>query len=254
MSSVDPSLFYTDLVAQLYRPLRSHAPDPEPYARFIARSGEPALELGCGGGEPLLDLRARGLDVEGLDSSPDMLARCRDEAQSRGLDVVLHEQPMQTMSLPRRYQSIFIAGPTFNLLPDDDTARQALSRIRHHLEPGGSALIPLFIPAPTPSDQLDQARVHTTTHGAEMRVTAIVEHRDEPGRVQTTTMRYELITGAERIVEQRPWLLHWHTQGGFRQLAADTDLTVRAVVTPAGTPATEDDQAFVFLLIRSTDT
>src|SRR4051794_24900290 len=85
MPSIDPteptepteaSQFYTGIVAEIYAPLRSRVPDPEPYARFIAASGEPALELGCGTGDPLLDLRARGLDVEGLDASADMLARC----------------------------------------------------------------------------------------------------------------------------------------------------------------------------------
>ena len=31
--------------------------------------GEPALEIGCGDGDPLLDLVAAGLDVEGLDAA-----------------------------------------------------------------------------------------------------------------------------------------------------------------------------------------
>ena len=46
--------------------------------------------LGCGDGDPLLALRAEGLDVEGLDSSADMLDRCRVRADAAGLDVVLH--------------------------------------------------------------------------------------------------------------------------------------------------------------------
>ena len=147
MDAVEPSLFYTGLVAELYGPLRSSgAPDPEPYARFVTRSGEPALELGCGDGEPLLDLRARGFDVEGLDASPDMLARCRIAAAERGLVVTLHEATIETMELARRYRSIYLAGATFSLLVDDDTAWRALARIRAHLEPDGSALIPLFIP------------------------------------------------------------------------------------------------------------
>jgi hypothetical protein len=34
---------------------------------------------------------------------------------------------MQTMDLGRRYQSIYLAGPTFNLVPDDTTAESALT-------------------------------------------------------------------------------------------------------------------------------
>jgi SAM-dependent methyltransferase len=119
MDQPEPALFYTGLVADLYAPLRSSGPpDPRPYLRFVRESGEPALELGCGDGDPLLDLRARGLDVEGLDASPDMLARCRANAAARGLVVTLHESTFETMELPRRYQSIYLAGPTFNLLVD----------------------------------------------------------------------------------------------------------------------------------------
>lgn len=56
---LESSGFYTGIVAELYRHLRAETFDAEPYARFVERSGEPALELGCGDGDPLLDLRAR---------------------------------------------------------------------------------------------------------------------------------------------------------------------------------------------------
>jgi hypothetical protein len=245
MNPVDPSRFYTGLVAELYAPLRSMTPDPEPYVRFVERGGEPALELGCGDGDPLLDLRARGLDVEGLDSSPDMLARCRAAAAARGLEVVLHEQSMQEMALDKQYRSIYIAGPTFNLLPDDDTALQALVAIRQHLAPGGAALIPLMLPAPTPAGALGQTRTHTTADGTELRVTPVAEQRDDRTRCQTTTLRYERITPTSATTEERPWLIHWHTQDGFRALAAAANLHVGTMRTPAGTPATADDPIFV---------
>jgi hypothetical protein len=249
VDAVEPSLFYTGLVAQLYAPLRSSGPpDPEPYVRFVHRSGEPALELGCGDGEPLLDLRARGLDVEGLDSSPDMLDRCRAAAAARSLVVTLHESPMEAMELVRRYRSIYLAGPTFNLLVDDDTAWRALARIRAHLEPDGSALIPLFIPRPVPADVLGSPRTHVTADGRTMRVTVVSEDRDEVARLQTAVLRYELDTGDERIVEERPWLLHWHTQEGFRQLAGDAGFLVADVVGLDGGPAAPDDWQFTFWL------
>jgi SAM-dependent methyltransferase len=248
VGSPDPSQFYTGLVAELYSPLRSVVPEPEPYARFVEASGEPALELGCGTGDPLLDLRARGLDVEGLDSSADMLARCRAHARERGIDVVLHEQTIQSMDLPRRYRSMFLAGPTFNLLPDDATARRALERIRVHLEPGGSALIPLMVPSPTPPEDLGRAREHITADGRHLRVAIMREVRDERARDQTAWLRYEKDTGSTTLAEDRPWLLHWHTQAGFRELALASGLVVHRILTADGSAAGPDDPVFVFWL------
>jgi len=248
MDSADPALFYTGLVAQVYAPLRSFDPDPEPYARFIAISGQPALELGCGDGDPLLDLRARGLDIHALDSSPDMLARCRVAAAARHLVVTLHESSIEAMELSRRYRSIFLAGSTLNLLIDDDTAWRALARIRAHLEPGGSALVPLFIPQLTPSDRLGVPRTHVTDDGVTLRVTPVSESRDEAARLQTTRLRYEVQADGELESEERDWQLHWHTQEGFRQLVGDAGLLVGGILAPDGTPAGPDDEQFSFWL------
>lgn len=94
---MEPADFYTGIVAELYEPLKSTHQGPGPYTAFIEGSGEPALELGCGDGDPLLHMRWRGLDVEGVDSSADMLARCRHKATKEGLDVVLHHQRMEAL-------------------------------------------------------------------------------------------------------------------------------------------------------------
>ncbi len=249
MDFVEPSLFYTGVVAQIYGPLRSAgAPDPSPYIRFIERYGEPALELGCGDGEPLLDLRELGFDIEGLDSSPDMLDRCRAAAAERGLDVVVHLQPMESMHLDRRFRSIFLAGPTFNLLPDDDTALRALNQIRLHLAPGGSVLIPLFEPQPTPPEAIGRVRHHVTVDGTRMSVTAVSEERDEAARCQTTMLRYELTTPTETVVDERPWLLHWYSQSDIHTLVEAAGLTVVRMLGEAGGPVGEHDNSCVMFL------
>lgn len=236
---VDPALFYTGIVADLYAPLRSIVQDPVPYARFIEVAGEPALELGCGDGDPLLELRRRGIDVEGVDSSADMLDRCRRRAAEQELDVVVHHQRMEVLDLPRRYRTIFLAGPTFNLLPDDGVAAQALGRIRAHLDDGGSALIPLFVPAPTPVEALGRNREAVEPDGSVIRCSPVSEVRDEPGRRQLTTMRYERISGGTSAVEERAWTLHWYSQTAFGELSAAAGLRTVLVFDPAGGVADE---------------
>ncbi|MCU1360660.1 MAG: putative methyltransferase [Ilumatobacteraceae bacterium] len=246
--AAEPSDFYTGLVAQLYAHLRSQTFDPEPYARFIARSGEPALELGCGDGDPILELRSRGVLVEGLDSSIDMLDRCRQAADERGLDVVLHHGTIESMDLGRTYRSIYLAGATFNLLADDATASAALQRIAAHLEPGGSALIPLFIPDGGELQPGGAPRQHQTEQGSMMRLTVVSVQRDQAARTQTSVLRYELIDGDDVQMVERAWVLHWFDQEQFATMATEAGLTVRAVFADDGSRAADDAMSFTFWL------
>ena len=62
----------------------------------------------------------------------------------------------------------------------------------------------------------------------------------------TTVLRYE---DGDEVLE-RSWVLHWHTQDGFRSLAEAAGLDVQAVLDPDGTPATPDADAVAFLLRR----
>ena len=245
---MQPADFYTGLVAELYGPLKSANTDPALYAALVRRYGEPALELGCGDGEPLLDLRRQGLDVEGVDSSADMLARCRAAATEAGLDVVLHHQRMEALDLPRRYRTVFLAGPTFTLLPDDATAAAALRAIRRHLTDDGAVVVPLFLPRPTDPADLGRTREARADDGALLRFSIRSEERDEQQRTQRSVLRYERLDGDEHTVLDRTWTLHWHDREGFRALAAEAGLTTEAVVDPAGRPVPADAHAFIFLL------
>lgn len=221
---MDPADFYTGIVADLYEPLKGSSHGAAPYIELIGKHGEPALELGCGDGEPLLDLRRHGLDVEGVDSSADMLDRCRRAAAAEGLTVVLHHQRMEALDLPRRYRTIFLAGPTFTLLPNDDTALAALRGIRAHLRNDGVGVVPLFIPRPTPPDELGRSRETQGPDGSVLRFSILSEDRDESARTQRAVLRYERHTGAGSEIVDRPWVLHWYTEEQFHELAAAAGL------------------------------
>ncbi|UNO39561.1 class I SAM-dependent methyltransferase [Streptomyces sp. MST-110588] len=240
----DPADFYTGIVAECYAPLKSFSPDAEVYAAFVRETGAPALELGCGDGDPLLALRRRGLDVEGVDSSADMLERCRRRAEEAGVAVTVHHQRMEALDLPRRFQAVFLAGPTFNLLPDDGTAAAALRSIRRHLVDGGAALIPLHIPSPTPAGQVGKVRTAVADDGVELRFSLVSEERDEHLRTQSALVRYERHGDDGSTVVERPWVLHWYTRSGFEELAAAAGL-VTVSVTDGNGNAVEGDAAYM---------
>lgn len=227
----DPADFYTGLVADLYAPLRSSTSDASGYETFVRRYGEPALELGCGDGHPILQLRASGLDVDGIDSSTDMIERCRANARAASVTVDVRTQRIESMQLPRRYRSIYLAGPTFNLLPDDVVARAALERIGEHLEPGGRGLIPLFVPAPTEPEAFGVWRADVDEHGRTIRFCVVRELRDEDARTQTATLRYERERDGEVESVERDWLLHWYTPDGFADLVTRAGLGLRRAPT-----------------------
>ncbi|MFB2351895.1 class I SAM-dependent methyltransferase, partial [Priestia megaterium] len=74
--------------------------------RLIERSGEPALDLGCGTGRLLRHYLRAGIDVDGCDYSADMLAQCEARAQAEGLSPRLYRQALHELDLPRRYRTI----------------------------------------------------------------------------------------------------------------------------------------------------
>lgn len=122
--------------------------DPAEVAYFraaIRRFGEPALDLGCGTGRILLPLLADGLDVDGSDISPGMVAFARAQASERGFAPGLSAQPIHELELTRTYRTVFMCG-VFGIGGRRHRDLEALRRIYSYLEPGGALLIDHQLP------------------------------------------------------------------------------------------------------------
>lgn len=248
---VDPANFYSGILVDAYAQLKSNSFTADRYRAFVVAHGEPALEIGCGDGQPLLDLCAEGLDVEGVDSSADMLERCRENAVRRGIEVRLHHGRVEDLHLRRRYPSIYFAGPAFTLLPDDQTARRALEAIHRHLSDDGMALIPLWVPAPTPVKELGVCRSAGVGLGVEVRYTPLSENIDPLRRTRVTSTRYERVTPTDRQVVERDWIIHWQTPSSFRQLCREIGLDVVELIDDeTGSAATDDSTEFTATVRR----
>jgi 2-hydroxychromene-2-carboxylate isomerase/ubiquinone/menaquinone biosynthesis C-methylase UbiE len=244
------SQFYTGLVAEMYDALVAHPAKPELYAELIREAGGNALELGCGTGHPLLALVGQGLCVEGLDSSRDMLAKCRERATALGLQVALHHQEMQKLDLPTRYRTIFLAGPSFTLLDDPADAIESLRRIYAHLEPGGQAVIPLFLPAASPDAKHAGGgwRERTPVSRPDGTTAHLTEKFElDPSRqLLEATLRYEIREGGRTLdALERPWRLRWYEQEEFRRMLEQVGFVDINLIRGDRTPSKPADFAFI---------
>ena len=146
---------YRGLVAETYDLFRGDAPvEQEAWFGFYQRRLEErpglALEAGCGTGRILLSFLQAGFAMEGVDSSAEMLAICREKAARLGLSPVFYQQYMQELDLPRNVTSILIPLGSFILIGQQAEAMEALRRFAAHLVGGGQLVFSM--PAPSGSE------------------------------------------------------------------------------------------------------
>jgi ubiquinone/menaquinone biosynthesis C-methylase UbiE len=140
---------WTGLAARVWDP--SGGDDPQndyPYIKkLLEQNPGTALDVGCGTGRLLLRYLKDGLDVEGMDTSADMLVLLREKATAQGLKPpTLYEGYMQELDLPRKYQVIYVPCGTYCLVTDRAQALDTLRRFYEHLNPGGLLVFNLFWP------------------------------------------------------------------------------------------------------------
>jgi len=109
----------------------------------LARGG-PALELAIGTGRIALQLAAAGIRVDGIDLSPEMIARLREKPGGAGLDVTLGD--FSLVEVDGRYRLIYLVFNTlFNLLTQDAQVR-CFENVATHLEDDGVFVVEAFTP------------------------------------------------------------------------------------------------------------
>lgn len=144
---MEPEIEYQGLMARAWDPLRGDTSAWEDRSFFLERIreiGEPVLDVGCGTGRLLLDFLQLGLDIDGVEISPDMVAILREKARRSHLDVRdrVRVEAMESMSSRRRYRVVMVPSSSFQLLVDPLGARAAMARFFDHLEPGGVLIMP----------------------------------------------------------------------------------------------------------------
>jgi len=137
----DTGTWHHGLIARWWAEFNTPEPDEVAYYEAaIRRSGQPALDLGCGTGRILLPLLAAGLDVDGADISADMIALASSAATKAGFSPHLVVQGTHELDLPRTYRTIYMCG-VFGIGGRRDRDLEGLRRAYRHLERDGTLLI-----------------------------------------------------------------------------------------------------------------
>lgn len=133
------------LVARWWAEFNQGGDDLEGFRRWIEPSAGPVLDAGCGTGRLLLPWLRDGMDVDGADASPDMLAWCRTHGAAQGLAPRLYPQAMHELDLPRRYGTAIVCG-AFGLGGTRAQDLEGLRRLHRHLLPGGRLIMDHHLP------------------------------------------------------------------------------------------------------------
>lgn len=201
-----PDYEYSGLMAQAWDVLRgdtSNWPDRCFYRDLIQRSGQPVLDIGCGTGRLLLDYLAQGIDIDGVDNSPDMLALCRRKATALGLAPALYQHYLEILCLPRQYRTIVVASSTLQLVVEPAMARQALQRIADHLLPGGlvvASFMTLWKADDPLSIEWEQTAVRPADHATFRRVSR--SWHEAGSDYEHTEDHYQLLMAEQVIAEE----------------------------------------------------
>lgn len=140
-------------VADLYDhvvPYRER-PDVAFFVAAAADAGGPVLEVGCGTGRVLLPAARAGVEITGLDSSPQMLDVCRkkllDEPDAVRSRVTLVEADMRDFTLTQRaFALVTLPFRPFQHLTTVEEQISCLTSIHRHLADGGRLILDLFNP------------------------------------------------------------------------------------------------------------
>jgi SAM-dependent methyltransferase len=208
------------------------------FREMIARYGQPALELGCGTGRLLLEYLADGIDIDGVDNSPEMLDICRSKAAQRTLKPGLFQQAMEQLSLPRQYKTIIVPAGSFQLITNPAQARQALQHIVDHLQPGGRlAMRFLLLWQPGQPEQNDWRLVGQVTRPNDnARICWRQQSRfDLTNQLEHTVDQYEVLLDGDVIATeehvQSP-AARWYTRNQATTLLQEAGLVDIQLVEP----------------------
>lgn len=241
---------YRNLCTEVYeltKPIGQEYADVAYFTRHLSEIGGRILEGMVGTGRLLIPLLEAGLNVEGIDTSPDMLAACKQNCASRGFNPMLYQGTIENLNVPGKFSAIVVTLGSFMLLGNRAAAIAALQSFARHLETDGRIFIDLALP-------IDSFKTENTVKQREpirclddsvilMQTSSRIDWIEQ---VEHTLIRYEKWKDGKLIDTELQHLpLHWFGREEFMmclQKHGYTDVNLCANYRDESRPNSHHDQ------------
>jgi SAM-dependent methyltransferase len=172
------------------------------------------FEPGCGSGRILDALASRGLEVVGIDSSPQMVALARERLHGRGQ---AHVADMTDFDLGRAFDgAVSPINTLLHLTPDE--LRLHLEAMARHLNPGARYLVQVDLLDPEQREQDAGSHWEAMRGDVRLRIDWVEDELDVAAGRSVQRSRIHILEGprageiVEEIHEMRTWTpATWHS-------------------------------------------
>ncbi|MCA1829905.1 MAG: class I SAM-dependent methyltransferase, partial [Actinobacteria bacterium] len=134
------------------------------YVRRACETSGRVMELGVGTGRVAIPIAQKGIEVVGIDNSPEMLKVAANEASAANVQdrVRLVEADMRAYVAEPSVELAYIPNHTFMHMLTIDDQLACLDAIHRSLIPGGRIAFSMFVPDPARMVRTDGERVKVT--------------------------------------------------------------------------------------------
>ena len=197
-------------------------PDPAAAVEFLAglAAGGPALELAIGSGRVALPLAARGIPVEGIEASPEMVALLRGKPGGDAIPVTVGD--MAEVGRPGPYPLVYLVFNTLFNLTRHGAQEECFGNVARVLAPGGAFVVEAFVQDDADIDRLErEVQVWSVTD------TAVTIRLHQFDRAAQTFVR-QTVTLTDGGVRLQPFGMHYRLPHQLDELAAAAGLRLEA--------------------------
>jgi len=153
---------YGDRIAEVYDDVVAEMGlDTEGTVAFLAEraGGGPVLELAIGTGRIAIPLRARGLEIHGIDASEAMVAKLRGKPGGAGIPVTFGD--FADVGVEDRYTLVFVVFNTLWALLTQEEQVRCVRGVAEHLTEDGLFVVEAFVPDPGRFDRGQRVNVRS---------------------------------------------------------------------------------------------